>query len=176
MDELEISKVVGVGCAALLAFVGLSEVSHGVVAMHDLKDPAYAVEVAEDDGAAEEEEVVTIAALMAGADAAAGERVFRSCQACHNVEAGAGSKQGPNLWGIMGRDIASTDGFSYSTALAEKEGPWDWEAMNAFLTDPKGWARGTKMAYNGIRKDEDRANLLAWLNEQSSEPIDLPTE
>ncbi len=175
MDELEISKIVGVGCAAMLAFVGLSEVSHGIVSMDDLDEPAFAIEVAEADDA-EVEEAISVATLMASADASAGEKQFKACKACHNVADGAGAKQGPNLWGIVGRDIASTDGFSYSSALAEKEGAWDWDALNAFLLNPKGYAAGTKMAYNGLKKDGERANLMAWLNEQSGAPIPLPSE
>lgn len=176
MDELELSKIVGVGCAAMLAFVGLSEVSHGIVSVEKLDEPAYAIEVADADGGGAEEEVISVAALMAEADASAGEGQFRACKACHNIAEGAGAKQGPNLWGIVGRDIASADGFSYSAALSEKDGAWDWDAMNAFLLNPKGWAPGTKMAYNGIKKDGNRANLMAWLNEQSGEPIPLPAE
>jgi len=175
MDELELSKIVGVGCAAMLAFVGLSEVSHSLVAMDDLDEPAYAIEVAD----AEEEEVeeaVSVATLMASADAAAGEKQFKACKACHNVADGAGAKQGPNLWGIVGRDIGGADGFNYSAALAENGGAWDWDALNAFLLNPKGYAPGTKMAYNGLKKDAERANLMAWLNEQSGAPIPLPTE
>ena len=175
MDELELSKIVGVGCAAVLAFVGLSEVSHGIVSMDDLDEPAYAIEVAEADDA-EVEEAVSVATLMASADAAAGEKQFKACKACHNVAEGAGAKQGPNLWGIVGRDIGSAEGFSYSAALAEDDGAWDWEALNAFLLNPNGYAPGTKMAYNGLKKDPERANLMAWLNEQSSEPIPLPAE
>ena len=176
MDTLEISKVVGVGCAAMLAFVGFSEISHGLISVDNLAEPAYAIEVAEEDGAEEEVEAVSVATLMASADADAGARGFRSCQACHNIAEGAGAKQGPNLWGIVGRDIAAADGFSYSNALADKDGVWDWEALNGFLLAPKSWAPGTKMAYNGIKKDGERANLMAYLNEQSGEPIPLPEE
>ena len=175
MDELELSKIVGVGCAAMLAFVGLSEVSHGIVSMDHLDEPAYAIEVAEAD-TDEVEEVISVAAIMASADASAGEKQFKACKACHNIADGAGAKQGPNLWGIVGRDIAADGGFSYSAALAEKDGAWDWDALNAFLTNPKAYAAGTKMAYNGIKKDGARANLMAWLNEQSGSPIPMPTE
>ena len=174
MDELELSKIVGVACAAMLAFVGLSEVSHGIVSMDDLAEPAYAIEVAEAEEV--EEEIVSVAALMASADAASGEKLFKACKACHNVAEGAPSKLGPNLWGIVGRDIGSVEGFGYSNVLAEMDGAWDWEALNGFLTNPKGYAKGTKMAYNGIKKDADRANLMAWLNEQSGAPIEMPAE
>ncbi len=175
MDELELSKIVGVGCAAMLAFVGLTEVSHGIVSMGHLDKPAYTIEVAEAEEA-EAEEVVSVATLLASADSAAGQKTFKSCAGCHNAAEGKGAKQGPNLWGIVGRDIASVDGYGYSSALNEKEGVWDWDALNAFLLNPKGFAAGTKMAYSGLKKDGARANLMAWLNEQSGEPIPLPTE
>jgi len=177
MDELELSKIVGVGCAAMLAFVGLSEVSKGVVAMDSLEKPAYSLEIDEAEGSGDAEvEVVSVATLMADADAAKGKKVFGKCAGCHNAADGKGAKTGPNLWGIMGRDIASVDGFGYSAVLTEKEGNWDWDAMNAFLTKPAAYAKGTKMKYGGLKKDADRANLMAWLNEQSGAPIDLPSE
>jgi cytochrome c len=176
MDELEISKFVGAGCAAMLAFVGFSEISNALVSVDNLDEPAYSIEVAEEEGAEEEVEAVSVATLMASADASAGERTFRACQACHNIAEGAAAKVGPNLWGIVGRDIAADGGYSYSSALAGIDGAWDWEALNGFLLAPKSWAPGTKMAYNGIKKDGERANLMAYLNEQSGEPIPLPEE
>lgn len=176
MDELELSKIVGVGCAAMLAFVGLSQVAHGVVSMDKLDEPAYVLEVTEEEGSEEEAEPISMAALMADADAAAGQKVFKKCSACHNQAEGAGAKQGPNLWGIMGRDIASVDGFNYSGALEEIDGTWDWAAMNAFLTKPAKYAPGTNMKFPGLKKDADRANLMAWLNGQGGSPLDAPTE
>ena len=175
MDELELSKIAGVACAALLAFVGLHEISHAVVSVDKLETPAYAIEVAEEEGDTEEE-VISVAAIMAGADVTAGAKAFKSCRGCHNAESGGAAKTGPNLWGIVGRDIASVDGFSYSSALTEKDGAWNWEALNAFLTKPSAYAKGTAMKYNGIKKDQERADLMAWLNEQSDSAIPLPTE
>lgn len=176
MDELEISKFVGVGCAAMLAFVGFSEISSALVSVDNLDEPAYAIAVAEEDGAEEVEEAVPLPTLMASADPSAGARTFRACQACHNIAEGAAAKLGPNLWGVVGREIAAADGFGYSNALSGKDGAWDWEALNGFLLAPRDWAPGTNMAYNGIKNDEERANLMAYLNEQSGEPIPLPAE
>lgn len=175
MDELELSKIVGVGCAAMLAFVGLTEISHGIVSMDKLETPAYSIEVAEEEGAAEEE-AVSVAMIMASADASKGAKQFNSCKGCHSIESGGAAKQGPNLWGIVGRGIASVDGFGYSAALSEKEGAWDWDALNAFLLKPSAYAKGTAMKYAGIKKDSARADLMAWLNEQSDSAIPLPTE
>ncbi|MCL4169132.1 UNVERIFIED_CONTAM: hypothetical protein GTU68_058138 [Idotea baltica] len=112
---------------------------------------------------------------MSGADADSGKKRFGKCAACHSVDEGGKAKTGPNLWGVMGRDIASVDSFSYSAALAEKEGAWDWDAMNAFLKKPNAYAKGTKMKFGGL-KDSDRADLMAWLNQQGGSPLELPTE
>lgn len=177
MDDLEISKIVGVGCAAMLAFVGLTEVSGGLLAMHKLDEPAYTIEVADDAGGEAGAEATPIADLIAAADLEAGAKAFKGkCSSCHTSEDGGANKVGPNLHGIMGRDIASVGGFGYSGALEEKEGAWDWEAMNAFLAKPGDWAPGTKMSFAGFRKETDRANVMAWLNQQSSAPIDPPAE
>ena len=176
MDELELSKIGGVACAALLAFVGLHEISHAVVSVDTPETPAYVIVVAEEEGDAEEE-VISIAAIMASADAVAGTKIFKKCSGCHTVAEGGKVGQGPNLWGVLGREIASDGGFGYSPALAEKKGSvWDWEAMNGFLTKPSAYAKGTKMNFAGLKKDTDRANLMAWLNEQSGAPLPLPTE
>ena len=127
--------------------------------------------------AAEEPAKVVAAAsaasgLMALADIDKGAKVFRKCKACHKVEAGKNGV-GPSLHGIVGRDIASVDGYKYSDALMEKGGKWDVEALNAFLLKPKDWAPGTKMAFGGLRKEADRASVIAWLNEQSDNPLPL---
>ena len=174
MDELELSKIGGVACAALLAFVGLHEISHAVVSVDKLETPAYAIEVVEEE--AVEEKAISVAALMAGADSSVGQKIFNKCGACHSINEDGAAGQGPNLWGIVGREIAKGEGFDYSPALAGLGGSWDWDALNGFLTNPGKYAKGTKMKFNGIRNDADRANLMAWLNEQSGSAIPLPTE
>jgi cytochrome c len=74
----------------------------------------------------------------------------------------------------MGADIASVEGFSYSNALSEKEGEWTYEKMDAWLENPSGWAQGTSMSYNGIKDPEKRADMIAYLREQSDNPPPLP--
>lgn len=175
MDELEWAKIGGVACAALLAFVGLSQVSKAVIGTHELDEPAYSVEIAEDGGGGEVVEATPLHELVAAADAAEGATTFKKkCASCHSAEPGGKNGTGPALYGIMGRAIASVDGFGYSSALDEKGGDWDWDSMNAFLTKPKDWAPGTKMSFAGFRKETDRANVMAWLNEQSDAPIAAP--
>ncbi|MEO1700771.1 MAG: cytochrome c family protein [Pseudomonadota bacterium] len=122
----------------------------------------------------EEETLAAITPLLASADAAAGESVFRQCASCHNVADGAGNKAGPNLWGIIGRQPGVYPDFRYSSAMVsygEANPQWDFEAMNRFLVKPKEYIEGTSMGYRGLRDEEDRANLIAYLNAQSAAPI-----
>lgn len=128
---------------------------------------AYTIEVA-DSGEVEEEEpeVLDIDALMANADAAAGEKGFSKCRACHKLD-GADST-GPHLNGVVGRVIASAAGFSYSDAMvahADDYPEWSPEALFHFLTSPKAEVPGTKMAFAGIRKPQDVADLIAYLEQ-----------
>jgi cytochrome c2 len=115
-----------------------------------------------------------VVALLAHADAAAGEKDAKKCAACHNFKEGGPAKIGPPLWGVVGRDIASVEDFSYSAALAGKEGAWGYQNLDAFLTEPRGWVPGTKMAFAGIKKPEERADVILYLRSLSDEPAPLP--
>lgn len=133
-----------------------------------------AVEEAGGEAAEEQEEAMELSEVLATADAGAGETVAKKCTACHSFEQGAANKIGPNLWGVLGRDIASLPDFEYSSALAEKEGSWDYETVNDFVTDPRGWAPGTKMTFAGLSKPQDRGDLLLYLRSLSDNPPPLP--
>lgn len=129
---------------------------------------AYPIEVTEggDAGAGAQAVVATadpIADLIAGADAAHGEKLFKVCAACHTIDAGGANKVGPNLAGIVGRATASHGGFAYSDAMKAKGGSWTVDELNAFLWNPKKTVAGTKMAYAGMKKAEDRAALVKYL-------------
>lgn len=101
-------------------------------------------------------------------DDAKAERLFRRCAACHTLNEGGRNRVGPNLFGVFDRDIASRDDFKYSPALLALEGRWDDEAINQYLLSPRTYARGTKMAFAGIRKTEDRLLLIDWLKRQTA--------
>jgi cytochrome c2 len=111
--------------------------------------------------------------LLAHADIDAGAKAARKCAACHSFEEGGANKIGPPLWGVIGRDVAALD-FAYSDALSEKEGAWDYQALDAFLAEPREWAPGTKMAFVGIREPEERADVILYLRSLSNEPAPLP--
>jgi cytochrome c len=117
----------------------------------------------------------SLGTLLASADATKGQAVFKACAACHDPSNGGPNKVGPNLWGIVGRNHGIHEGFTYSEAMAAlKDKPWTYEALNAFLTSPKTAVPGTKMAYGGLKKDTDRANLLAYLATLSDSPVPFP--
>lgn len=101
--------------------------------------------------------------FMAAADPANGEKLSRACMACHSFDKGGANKIGPNLWGIMGADIAHLDGFAYSSAVKEHGGTWTIANMNKWLWNPRKMIPGTKMVYPGMKKPEDRADMIAWL-------------
>jgi cytochrome c len=133
-----------------------------------------AVEEAGGEAAEGQEEAMELSEVLAMADPAAGETTARKCAACHTFGQGEANKIGPNLHGVLGRDIASLPDFSYSSTLTEKEGVWDYESLDHFVADPKGWAAGTKMTFAGIKKQQERGDLLLYLRSLSDNPPSLP--
>jgi cytochrome c len=111
-------------------------------------------------------EVVDIATMIKNADIDAGAKVFKKCSTCHSVDKNGGNKVGPNLYAIVGKNKASVAGFSYSNALKAKDGSWTIEDLNQWLTKPKDFVPGTKMGFAGLKKDKDRANVIAYLKQQ----------
>jgi len=104
----------------------------------------------------------------------AGEKVFRKCKACHTIDEGGVKKVGPNLWGIVGRDVATFEGFKYSDGMKALSGKsWDAAMLDEFLTKPKAYVKGTAMSFAGLKKEADRHNLVAYLAQQSSSPLSV---
>ncbi|GLK74802.1 hypothetical protein GCM10008171_00540 [Methylopila jiangsuensis] len=115
-----------------------------------------------------------IKALVASADLKKGESASKKCGACHSFDKGGAAKAGPNLYGILGLKHAHQDGFGYSAAMkATADKTWDVETMNKWLESPKGYVPGTSMAFAGIKNPQERAALIAWLNQNSDKPLDL---
>jgi cytochrome c len=104
---------------------------------------------------------------FAGGDAAAGEKVFKKCKACHAVGDKAKNKVGPMLNGIVGIEIASVEGYKYSKAFMAKKGEglvWTEAELDAYLTKPKEYIKGTKMSFPGLKKETQRADVIAYLS------------
>ncbi|MCZ6604904.1 MAG: c-type cytochrome, partial [Alphaproteobacteria bacterium] len=115
-----------------------------------------------------------VASFVAAADAAAGQAIVEAqCAACHSFEDGGDTRVGPNLYGIIG-DAQAAREFAYSDALSGLGGTWSYEAMDGFLENPMDYASGTKMGFGGLASQEDRANVIAYLRSNDSEPESLP--
>lgn len=109
-------------------------------------------------------------ALLAAAKPETGEKIFSKCKACHTAEQGGASKLGPNLWGVIGRPKAGGEGFAYSDAMKKLGGEWTFADLNEFLANPKKFAPGTKMTFAGLKNEEDRAHVIAYLSQLSDSP------
>ncbi len=119
---------------------------------------------------------VPLATLLHQASADAGAKQAKKCAACHTFDEGGANKIGPNLHGIVGRPVASHEGFAYSPALKEFGGTWDYEKLNCFIAKPRDCVSGTKMSFAGIKKDSDRADVIAYLRSISPDAPPLPEE
>lgn len=178
-DPLFWNKIIGTVLTTGIIVMGSGFVADLLVAPQDMQASVYAVappQAPGDGGAAEAQAAgpEPVAALLAAADVGAGQKLAKKCGACHSFDKGGGKKAGPNLWDVVGRKLASVGGFRYSKALAGVGGAWGYEELNGFLLKPKKFAPGTKMAFAGLKKAHDRANLIAWLRTLSDSPRPLP--
>ena len=162
--------VLGAGIVALGSSIIAGEMFHAE-RPEKMGYPIEGVEV-EGEGGGDAEQ--PIAAYLASADPTKGEQTFKKCAACHTITPGGPNGVGPNLYGTMGKPRGHVAGFPYSDALKSVAGNWDWDSMSAWLKSPRTFAPGTKMTFAGISKPEDRANLIAYLNQQSASPLPLP--
>ena len=171
LDTMTITKAAGALIGALLFLLLMNWAASGIfhvgpsghAAEGEEHAQAYTIPVEEAAGGAEEakDEGPDFATVMASADAAGGEKVFGKCKACHKID--GSDSTGPHLNGVVGRPVASIEGFNYSDGMKAHGGDWTPEALQEFLTNPKAVVKGTKMAFAGLPKVEDRANLVAYL-------------
>ncbi len=182
MSAMEINKLVAAVLTAGLIFMVINVGVDEALDEGPLEQAAYPVPGAEGKSAAEggraTAEAATappsLATLLAAADIDNGKKVARKCLACHDVKQGGRNKIGPNLWGVVGADKAAREGFAYSGALAGLGGAWGYADLDAFLAKPKEFARGTKMAFAGVKSPADRADLIAYLRSLPESPPPLP--
>ena len=173
-DTMTMTKIVGgVGSSLLIFLLGswaadalyttggsghaetaMTEGEHSAAATQEQAAPAQEAAPAAEGPSFEE--------LFAAADVAAGEKVFKKCKACHKLEQGANAT-GPSLFGVVGRDVATAEGFSYSGTMSELGGAWTPARISEFLTKPKAMVPGTKMSFAGLKKEGQRVNLIAYL-------------
>ena len=154
------------GCAAAL---GLSIVSGMIYHGGRPEKMGYPIEGVEAEGGAGGAADVPIASLMAAADPAKGAEVFKKCASCHTINQGGANGIGPNLWATLGEPVGQgKGGYAFSDALKSVGGNWDFDKMSAWLTSPRKFAPGTKMSFAGLSNPEDRANIIAYMNQQGS--------
>ena len=158
------------GIVALGASVVTSEVFHSE-RPEEMGFPIEGVAVEGDGSAAEQ----PIEVYLAKADVAKGQQIFNKCAACHTITKGGPNGLGPNLWDVLGEPVGKGKGFDFSDALEKKGGTWNFHNLSDWLSSPREFAPGTKMTFAGLGNPQDRANLIAYLNQQDPGPLPLPT-
>jgi cytochrome c len=165
--------------AGWVLFAGIIALGGSIVAGEALHSErpetmGYPIEGVVEEGASGAEAEKPIEFYLASADPAKGEQVFKKCAACHNADKGGANQLGPNLWGVLGEPVGKGRGFAFSEALSSKGGNWNWDNLSEWLKSPKAFAPGTKMTFAGLGKPEDRADVIAFLNQHSDSPLPMP--
>ena len=180
MDSFEINKIIAAVLMVALIVIGIGKLSNIIFYVEKPETPGYSVDVEQpvltsaQTAPKTTEEKVDIASLMAMGDPVLGEKVFKKCAACHSIVKGGKNNIGPALYNVVGRKIGKEAEYKYSKALLEYNKEWNFEELNGFLLKPSKWIKGTKMAYAGLRKEEDRASIIKYLNKNSDNPLTLP--
>ena len=181
MSDLTFNKIAGAVLVTALSIAGLKELSSAVFEQTAPTKPGYTIEVA-DAGSAGGAVVADVppdwGTVLPTADVKAGEAVFQKCKSCHNADNGGANGTGPNLWGVVGRKPGSHGGFAYSAGMTEfggKQPIWDYQHIYEFVKEPQKYISGTKMGFIGLKKPEDRINVIAYLHAQGSTlPVPAP--
>ena len=178
--NMEFNKIFAAVLVAGIAASFTGFVSHKLVHPHKLHENAYKIEGVADAGAAGGAAAPAgpepILAMLASADVAKGEQTAKVCATCHNFAKGGPNGIGPGLWNVVNHDKGAHPGFAYSDTLKNMEGEWSYANLNKFLWKPKAYVEGTKMNFVGLKKPEDRANVIAYLRTLSDSPAGLPND
>lgn len=178
MNGFELNKLMAALLLAVLVAMLAGFVAEHVMEPKELDKNAYVVE-----GVGQTPTATTAAAptgpapiepLLAKVSLDDGAKAARVCGTCHSFGKGEPAKIGPNLYGVVGGPHAHMAGFDYSDGMKAMKGNWDFVELNEFLFNPRAHVPGTKMTFAGIKNDQQRANVIAWLNAQSDKPLDLP--
>lgn len=180
MNSTLLTKIAAAVVISLLGLIMIGKFTSFVYAPHTPEKPGFEVAVEDAEHAGGQEEViaeVSLATLMASANLDKGKTVAKKCAACHTFEQGGKNSSGPNLFNILNREIATTDGFKYSKAFAAKKAEglnWGYDELFEYIKKPRTFIKGTAMGFGGIKKDGQRADLIAYLRSLSDAPADLP--
>ena len=179
-DPLFFNKFAAAVLTALLMFFGLPQLADALLGgghhggghgkeLHLAYPIDYQVDVNPGDAPVK----MDLGTLMASATMTVGERRAALCKSCHTFEEGGANGTGPNLWNIVGRQVATVPGFNYSSALKEFGGVWTYERLDGYLANSQGYVPGTAMVQR-FPKDDQRADILAYLGSLSASPLPFP--
>ena len=179
MNTFELNKILGAILGTCLVLVALHIAAGAIFTPLVPAKPGYVIAVRKEQPAQAQAKAPTakqsFESLLATASAERGTQIAKQCAVCHNVQKGQGPKVGPDLYGVIGRKVASMPGFNYSTALKAKGGTWTFDALNPWLTNPRADVPGTAMMFAGLSNEKQRADVIAYLNTLSDHPQPLPT-
>ncbi|WP_112795555.1 c-type cytochrome [Rhizobium sp. SYY.PMSO] len=182
MNSSYVNMGVGALLATLFVLKSVSLASGFIFHTEVPEKPGFAIVATEEpaagDKAAAPKAETPIAQLLQKADAKVGETIFKKCQACHSGEKGGPNKVGPDLWGVVDRPVGEHEGFAYSAGMKDfsKGGSekWTYDHLYHFLAAPKKFVAGTAMGFAGLPKEEDRANVIAYLRTLADTQVPLP--
>ncbi len=182
MSGLEVNKILAAIIMAVLIVILINNIGDFIVNPNSEKNAVTAYKIEKSDSNSEasstsqntELSIEPITPLLINASLENGEKIYKKCGSCHNYKKDSKSKVGPNLWDIIDRPKANVNGFAYSSALVNLGGVWSYEELSKFLYKPKEYLKGTKMNFSGLKKAEDRADLILFLREHSDNPVPLP--
>jgi len=170
MDSFEFNKIAAAILVTALLVIGVNEIGNSIFAVKKPARPGYIIEgVAttqsdKKDEGKKEQKLADIKVLLASANIGAGENTFKKCTACHSNNKDGAVKIGPPMWGIVGKKAGSHPNYKYSSAMVAYGKNWTVDELNEYLYKPAQYVKGTKMAFAGIEKDQERADLIAYLN------------
>ncbi len=176
-DPLFVNKVAAAILSAGLLAMLAGFITELVYTPISLEKPAYVIAAPETEAkpaAAAAAGPKPVMPMLASASVENGKKVAKKCASCHTFDKGGANKIGPNLWDVVGQKPAQVAGYSYSSALQGMGKAWDYEELSLFLYKPKDYAKGTKMTFAGIKSDQDRADLIAYMRSLSDNPKPMP--
>ena len=174
MNKIIVSVVI-----ALVLVMGINKIADIIYNVEKPEKSAYQVANVTNTGSSASEtntENTTagdVMALFASVNLSDGEKVFKKCAACHSIAKGGANKIGPALYNVLGRQAGSLSDYKYSKGMIAYGKKWTPQEMDGFLKNPKGWVKGTKMSYAGLKKPEERAALILYLNKNNDNPLSL---